>query len=327
MQRRHFGQTCAASLLACAWPVGRAAGAPVHAGPIRLLVGFPPGGATDVVARALIERLGKALGGQVFIVENKPGAGGQIAAQMLKAAPADGATIMLSIDHTQVIVPITMPSAGYHPLNDFTPLAGVASYYNALAVGGATGVKAMAELGVWLKERRGEANFGIPAAGSVPQFIGHIIGRAFGVAMNPVPYKGGAPMVQDLLSGQVPMAIASMTELIEHHRMGKLRILGSSGSQRSRIAPEIPTFKELGFEGLDKNPWLAFFGPRGLPPEFVAPFEAAVQAVLAQSDLQERLSRMGNEVSPASALELRQWVIDGSRHWGQVIRDAGFEPQ
>lgn len=327
MNRRNFGQALATALCAPALALPLNASAKSYSGPVRVLVGFPPGGATDVVARAILDKLGKAMGGQVFIVENRPGAGGQIAAQLLKAAPADGSTIMLSIDHTQVIIPLTMTAAGYHPLNDFTALAGVASYYNVLAVSTATGIKTMAELGAWVRARPAEANYGIPAAGSVPQFIGHIIGKSFGVTMNSVPYKGGAPMVQDLLSGQVPIAIGSMTELIEHHRAGKVRILASSGQARSRIAPEIPTFHELGFGGIDRNPWLAFFGPRGLPPEFVEQFDNAMKTVLAQPDLQERLAKIGNEVTPAPAKEVQQWVADASRHWGQVIRESGFKPQ
>ncbi len=327
MTRRLFGQALATALFLPVLTLPLNASAKPYTGTIRVLVGFPPGGATDVVARAILDKLGKAMGGQVFIVENRPGAGGQIAAQLLKAAPADGSTIMLSIDHTQVIIPLTIAAAGYNPVNDFTALAGVATYYNVLAVSASTGVKTMAEFGAWLKAHPKEANYGIPAPASVPQFIGHIIGKSFGVTMNSVPYKGGAPMVQDLLAGQVPIAIASMTELIEHHRAGKVRILASSGQMRSKIAPEIPTFQELGFSGIDKNPWLAFFGPRGLPADFVEQFDSAMKTVLAQPDLQERLAKIGNEVTPAPAREVQQWVADATRHWGQVIRESGFQPQ
>jgi tripartite-type tricarboxylate transporter receptor subunit TctC len=275
----------------------------------------------------MVDRLGKAMNGQVFVVENKPGAGGQIAAQLLKAAPADGSTIMLSIDHTQVIIPLTIVGAGYDPVADFTALAGVANYYNVLAVSPATGVRTMAEFGAWVKAHPTEANYGVPAPGSVPQFIGDVIGKSFGVTMNSVPYKGGAPMVQDLLAGQIPIGIASMTELIEYHRTGKVRILGSSGQERSKTAPEIPTFQELGFSGIDKNPWLAFFGPKGLPTEFVDSFDRAMRTVLAQPDLQERLAKIGNEVTPAPASEVEHWVVDATRSWGKVIRDSGFKPQ
>jgi len=327
MNRRQFSQAFAASLIAPALSSPLSAAAKAYSGPIRVLVGFPPGGATDVVARAIIDKLGKAMNGQVFVIDNKPGAGGQIAAQLLKAAPADGSTIMLSIDHTQVIIPLTVAAAGYDAVKDFTPIAGVAGYYNVLAVSAATGVKSMAELGAWLKAHPSEANYGVPAPGSVPQFIGHVIGKSFGVPMNSVPYKGGAPMVQDLLAGQIPIGIASMTELIEYHRAGKVRILASSGEERSKTAPDIPTFRELGFNGIDKNPWLAFFGPKGVPAEFIEPFEQAMKAVLAQPDLQERLAKMGNEVTPASGKQVEQWVIDANATWGKVIRDSGFKAQ
>jgi tripartite-type tricarboxylate transporter receptor subunit TctC len=329
MNRRQLGQAFTAALLAPALssPWIAQASTKAYSGPIRVLVGFPPGGATDVVARAVVDKLGKAMNGQVFVIDNKAGAGGQIAAQILKAAPADGSTIMLSIDHTQVIIPLTIAAAGYDPVADFTALAGVASYYNVLAVSAATGITSMAELGAWVKAHPNEANYGIPAAGSVPQFIGHIIGKSLGVTMNSVPYKGGAPMVQDLLAGQIPIGIASMTELIEYHRAGKVRILASSGQERSKTAPEIPTFLELGYSGIDKNPWLAFFGPKGLPVEFVEQFDRAMQATLAQPDLQEKLAKMGNEVTAAPSKEVEQWVVDASRGWGKVIRDSGFKAQ
>jgi len=291
------------------------------------LVGFSPGGATDVVARAVTDKLSKAMDGQVFIVENRSGAGGLIAAQLLKTAPPDGSTIMLSIDHTQVIIPLTIAAANYNPITDFTALAGVATYYNVLAVNANTGIKTLAELGAWIKVHPTEANYGVPAAGSVPQFIGYLVGRSFGVTMNSVPYKGGAPMVQDLLGGQVPIAIGSMTDLIEYHRTGRIRILASSGAERSRIAPDIPTFLELGFKGIDKNPWMAFFGPKGMSKEFVTQFDLSVKTVLTQPDLQESLARIGNEVAPVPAKEVQKWVADSSQHWGQVIRDSGFKPQ
>jgi tripartite-type tricarboxylate transporter receptor subunit TctC len=327
MNRRNFTRILAAAALAPSLSLPKAASAKLYNGPIRVVVGFPPGGATDVVARTILDRLSQALGGQVFMVDNRAGAGGQIAAQFLKAAPADGSTIMLSIDHTQVIIPLTISAAGYNPVTDFTALAGVASYYNVLAVSSAIGVKNMAELGTWVKAHPNEANYGIPAVGSVPQFIGHIVGKAFGVTMNSVPYKGGAPMVQDVLGGRVPMGVSSMTDFIEYHRAGKVQIVATSGEVRNRIAPEIPTFKELGFVGIDKNPWLAFFGPKGMSSDFVAQFDVAVKEVLVQQDLQDKLSKLGNEANPAPAREVQQWVVDANRHWGQVIKDSGFKPQ
>lgn len=294
--------------------------------PLRILVGFPPGGATDTVARILVERLREALGGQTLIIDNKAGAGGQIAAQALKAAAPDGNTLMLSIDHTQVILPLTMTTAGYDAVRDFTPVAGVAQYFNALAVNGSIGVRSVPELAAWLKAHPTQQNYGIPAPGSVPQFAGFILGQSIGVPINAIPYKGGAPLIADLLGAQVPMGFASLTELIEHHRAGKLRVLATTGTARSKTAPEIPTFQELGLKGLDKNPWVGFFGPRGLPPAVVERFNTAVRKALGDAEVREKLAKLGNEATPSSAAELGQWVVDAHAHWSGVIRDSGFTP-
>ena len=307
-----------------------ALGQPVHAADppavLRILVGFPPGGATDVVARILAEKLQPLLK-QTVIVENKPGAGGMIATQLLKAAPPDGSTVMLTIDHSHVIVPLTFKAPGYNPLTDFTPLAGVASYYNVMVLSSTIGVKTAPEFGAWLKAHPNQANYGIPAAGSVPQFAGILVGKSLGTPMVAVPYKGGAPLVQDLLGGQVPAGFLSLTESIEHYRSGKMQILAVSGTTRAKAAPQVPTFQELGISGIDMNPWLAFFGPKGLPPEFVTRFDAAVATALADPDVIERLSKLGNLPTYASPAQLQDWVVKATQHWGAVIKESGYELQ
>jgi tripartite-type tricarboxylate transporter receptor subunit TctC len=291
--------------------------------PVRILVGFPPGGSTDIVARILSDRLRELLG-RPIIVENRPGNGGQVAAIQLKNAAPDGATVMLTIDHTHVTIPLTFKEPGYDPLRDFTPIAGVAQYYNALAASAKTDIRSLKEVGAWMKAHPGEHNFGIPAAGSIPQFAGLIVGKALGVEMLPIPYKGGAPLVQDLIGGQVPIGIGSLTELIEHHRAGRLRVLAVSGTQRARAAPEIPTFQELGLKGIDKNPWLAFFGPAGLPNAFVVNFNAAVRNAMDTPEAKERFATLGVEPAPTQPEGLRAWVEDALKHWGPVIRDSGY---
>lgn len=309
-------------LLSLAGPV-RAADPPAV---LRILVGFPPGGATDVVARILAEKLQPLLK-QTVIVENKPGAGGMIATQGLKAAPPDGSTVMLTIDHSHVMVPLTFKAPGYNPLTDFTPLAGVASYYNVMALSGTIGVKTAPEFGAWLKAHPNQANYGIPAVGSVPQFAGILVGKSLGTPMVAVPYKGGAPLVQDLLGGQVPAGFLSLTESIEHYRSGKMQILAVSGTSRARAAPQVPTFQEIGISGIDMNPWLAFFGPKGLPPGFVARFDAAVATALADPDVVERLSKLGNVPTYATPAQLQDWVVKATQHWGAVIKESGYELQ
>jgi len=297
-----------------------------YAGTVRILVGFPPGGATDVVARILGEKL-RVIMNQPVIVENKPGAGGMIATQQLKAASPDGSTIMLTIDHSHVIIPLTFKSPGYDPLRDFTALAGVASYYNVMALSSTIPAKTPAEFGAWLKANPGKANYGIPAVGSVPQFAGLLVGQSLGTPMVAIPYKGGAPLVQDLLGGQVPAAFLSLTESIEHHRSGKMHVMAVSGTSRAKSAPDIPTFQELGIKGVDKNPWLAFFGPKGMQTEFMDRFGRAVSTALADPEVVEKLSKLGNVATYANSTQLQEWVTSASLHWGPVIKASGFELQ
>ena len=297
-----------------------------YAGTVRILVGFPPGGATDVVARILGEKL-RVIMNQPVIVENKPGAGGMIATQQLKAASPDGSTIMLTIDHSHVIIPLTFKSPGYDPLRDFTALAGVASYYNVMALSSTIPAKTPAEFGAWLKSNPGKANYGIPAVGSVPQFAGLLVGQSLGTPLVAIPYKGGAPLVQDLLGGQVPAAFLSLTESIEHHRSGKMHVMAVSGTSRAKSAPDIPTFQELGIKGVDKNPWLAFFGPKGMQTEFMDRFGRAVSTALADPEVVEKLSKLGNVATYANSTQLQEWVTSATSHWGPVIKASGFELQ
>ena len=291
--------------------------------PIRVLVGFPPGGSTDIVARIMSDKMRELLGRPV-IVENRPGNGGQVAAIQLKNAVPDGTTLMLSIDHTHVTIPLTFKEPGYDPLKDFTPIAGVAQYYNAMAASSKTDIRDLKGLAAWMKANPSQHNFGIPAAGSIPQFAGLIVGKSLGVEMLPIPYKGGAPLVQDLIAGQIPIGFGSLTELIEHHRAGRLRVLAVSGTQRARAAPEIPTFQELGLKGIDKNPWLAFFGPAGMPSSVVININAAVRAAMDTPEARERFVTLGVEAAPTQPEGLRTWVEDALKHWGPVIRDSGY---
>ena len=298
-----------------------------YTGPVKILVGFPPGGATDVVARLMADKLKDVLN-QPVLVDNKGGAGGMIATQQLKASPANGSTVMLTIDHSHVIIPLTFKAPGYDPVKDFTPLAGVAGYFNALAVSSTLNVKTLAEFGAWLKANPGKANFGVPAAGSVPQFASLVVGKALGVS-NPVvvSYRGGAPLVQDLLAGQIPAGVGSLTEYLEYHRTGRMNVLAISGTTRSKVAPEIPTFQELGLKGLDKNPWLAFVGPKDMPKEFVDRFTRAVALVLKNPELVDRLAKLGNEVEYATPEQLHDWITSATAHWAPVIKESGYELQ
>lgn len=325
-QRRKVLAILSAAAAGGVGPFHKTALAQGASGPLHILVGFPPGGATDTVARQLTEALSAELG-RTIIVENKSGAGGMIATQHLKAAPADGSTVMITIDHTQVIIPLTFKSPGYEALADFTPLAGVTTNAQAMAVSGKLGIKTFREYETWVKAQPGRSSFGVPAVGSVPQFAGLLVGKAIGVDMVAVPYRGGAPLISDLIGAQVPMAIQSLAEQIEHHRRGTLRILAISGMERSRLAPDVPTFQELGVKGIERNSWIAFFGPKGLPRDFVTRFSRAVELAVQRPEVAEYLAKLGNDVSYASPEQLGEWVSSATKHWGAVIKESGFQLQ
>jgi tripartite-type tricarboxylate transporter receptor subunit TctC len=218
--------------------------------PYKLLVGFPAGGGTDAIARLLGEKLKDELGAPV-IVENKPGAGGQIAAQALKVAPADGHTLFLSHDHTITILPMVMKNPGYDSAKDFVPVAGFASFVNALAVSGGTPAKGFNEYVGWLRTNvdgkgGGKGSVGIPAPASTPEFLVKVVGEKYKLDLVPAPYRGSAPMMADMLGNQIAAGVGSVPDFIENHKAGKVRVVAVLGGARQAALPDVPTFSELG---------------------------------------------------------------------------------
>lgn len=297
-----------------------------YRGPIRIFVGYPPGGTIDNAARVLADKLRDDLGQQV-LVENRPGAGGQIAVTALKGSPADGSVILLANDHQAAIIPLTMKSAGYDPFKDLTPIGMTAYFEASLGVHPSTGAKTFAEYIAFLKANPDKGNMGIPAPASIPEFMVGLIGKSAGVKLNPVPYKGGAPMVQDLLGGQIPAGISTPGEMIQHHAAGKVRIIAVAGSGRSVFLPDVPTFKEAGVAALDEGSFLAFFGPAGMPRATVERYNRSINKALAMADVQERFKPLTMIATPSSPDELAQRVKKFHGVWSDIIRASGFTPQ
>ena len=214
--RRHF------AVLALALSCGLAAAQ--NAKPIKLMVGFPPGGGTDAVARILAEKLKDELGTPV-VVENKPGAGGQLAAQALKVAPADGTVLFLSHDHTISILPLVVKNPGYDPAHDFAPVAGFATFVNAYAVSGGTPAKSFTEYVAWVKAQGGKGAVGIPAPASTPEFLVKVVGDKFKLDLISAPYRGSAPMMADMLGNQIAAGVGSVPDFIDNHKAGKVRVV------------------------------------------------------------------------------------------------------
>lgn len=300
---------------------------PVHATtPVRILVGFPPGGGTDSIARALADRLKDELGVPV-IVENRPGAGGQIAAQALKAAAPDGTTFFISHDHTISILPLVVKNPGFDPSHDFVPVAGFATFVNALALSPATPGKNFNDYVTAIRSHGGKSAVGVPAPASVPEFLVRVIAQKFTLDLVAVPYRGSAPMIADMLSGQIPAGIGSVPEFIENHRAGKLHVVAVLGGKRQAALPDVPTFAELGLAGFGDVPYYAFFAPAGTPQASIDRFAAALMKVIALPEVHARLTGWGLTVTPMSQHVLAQRERAYRDAWARIIRDSGFQPQ
>lgn len=320
--RRRFTATLLASTVVAGAPSAWAANEP----PIHVLVGFPAGGGSDVIARLLAERLEKELG-RTVLVENRPGAGGQIAAQLLKAAKPDGTTVFLSHDHTISILPQVVKKPGYAPHEDFTPLGGFATFVNGLAVSPGTPVKSVPEFVEWVKAQGGKGSVGIPAPASTPEFLVQLIGKRYGLDLVAVPYKGSAPMMADMLGNQIPAGVGSVQDFIEYQRAGKLQMIGVLGGQRQAAMPNVPTFSELGVKGLEDTPFYGIWAPKGTPAAFINRFSRALQKVVALPEVHKGLTDLGLTVDYMSPRQLDQRERAYTQVWSKIIADSGFQPQ
>jgi len=293
---------------------------------IRILVGFPPGGGTDAIARLLSERLKDALGANV-IVDNRPGAGGQIAAQALKAAAPDGTTFFISHDHTISILPLVVKNPGFDPARDFVPVAGFATFVNALAVSGGTPAKSFNQYVDWVRGQGGKSAVGVPAPASVPEFLVKVIGEKYKLDLVAAPYRGSAPMIGDMLGNQIGAGVGSIPDFIENHKAGKLRVVAVLGGQRQPAMPDVPTFAELGLAGFEDVPFYAFFAPAGTPQPVLDEFGAALSKVIAIAEVRDRLTALGLTVGYMPQQQLASRERAYAQTWARIIRTSGFQPQ
>jgi tripartite-type tricarboxylate transporter receptor subunit TctC len=318
--RRGWLQVAAAA----AWAV--TAGAKAQAVPVtRILVGFPAGGGSDAIARRLAEHLQDATGAP-FIVENRSGAGGRVAALALKQAAADGHTLMLSNDHAVCILPLTLREPGYDPERDFAPVGGIATFVNALALPAAGGA---ADLDTWVQSvREGTVRgvVGLPAPASIPAFAVQSVAKAKGLTLTEMPYRGSAPMLADLLAGQIPAAIGSVPEWLHLHRERRVRVVAVMGAQRDRRLPEVPTFAELGVSGFERPAFYGLYAPAATPPRTLSRLSQALSAVLARPALAQRLENDGHDVTPMTPAALTAHQQAYTATWRRIIQASGFVP-
>ena len=295
--------------------------------PIKVLVGFPPGGGTDAIARVLAERLKDQLGVPV-IVENKAGAGGQLAAQALKAAAPEGNTLFLTHDHSVSILPLVMKNPGFDPAKDFVAVAGFATFVNALAVSGGTPAKSVNDYVAWVRSQgSGKGTVGVPAPASVPEFLVNVVGQKYALDLQAAPYRGSAPMMADMLGNQIASGVASIPDFIENHKAGKIRVVAVMGASRQAVMPEVPTFAELGLPGFEDIPYYGYFAPAGTPKAVIDRFSEALAKVLTQPDVRNQLTAMGLAVGhmPPEQLATRERAY--AQTWARVIKASGFQAQ
>ena len=323
LNRRHL----LASAIACAGAVSPLPAWAEGGRPLRILVGFPPGGGTDAIARTLAEKL-KDLLGMPVVVENRPGAGGQIAAQALKGAPADGSTVFLTHDHTISILPQLVRNPGFEPDRDFVPVGGFATFVNCFAVSGGTPAQSFAEYVEWIRKAGGgKGAVGIPAPASTPEFLVKLLGERFQLDLVSAPYRGSAPLIGDMLGNQIAAGVASVQDFIENHKAGKLRVVAVLGDRRQAAMPQVPTFAELGLKGFEDTPYYGFYAPAGTPRAFIDAFSAALAKVLAVPQMQQHLTALGLTVGYMSPVQLAARERTYSATWARIIRNSGFQPQ
>ncbi len=292
--------------------------------PVKMLVGFAPGASTDIAARLLAERMKDALR-QPVTVDNKPGAAGRIAAEMLKNAAADGGTVLITPIVVPVLAPLVFSKLSYDPVADFAPVAHVANFQFALAVNAAHPARNVLELLAWFKVHPGQANYGTPAPGSLPHFFGVMLARSEALDLVHVPYNGGGPLMTALLGNQVSSAIDTLVDQIELHRNGKIRLLATSAAKRSPLLPDVPTFAEAGVKGVEGTAWFAVYAPAKTPQAVIGQLNAAINNALASPELRVRFGKLGLEPTGGSPADLSAAMKRDTERWAPVVKASGFK--
>lgn len=297
----------------------------VGAEPMRIVFPFAAGGSGDALARLLAEQLRVALNYPV-IVENRTGAQGRLGVQAVKAAAPDGKTLLITPVAPMSVYQHVYKSLAYDPIADFQPISQLASFDFALAVGPQVPVKSLKELVDWVKANPAQGNYGIPAAGSLPHFFGVLFAKTAGLDLRHVGYRGSAAALVDLVAGQLPMVVTTTADLLEQHKAARIRILATSDQQRSQFLPDIPTFKEAGYD-IAGTGWYGVFAPAGTPPETVEKLSTTLAAGIRSAQLQERLLALGMQPTGSTAAELGRIQRQDSELWAPAVKASGFTPE
>ncbi len=313
---------CAAAMLG----LGAAPAALAQAYPaktLKILVGFAPGGAMDIVARTVGQKMAAGLG-QAVVIENKPGAASNIAIRQLIESPADGYTVML-VANGLTANPLLYTQQPFDPNTDVTPISLVARLPVVIAANPKSEVASLAKLVEISKAKPGSLNYGSPGNGSTPHLAVELFARGAGIQLTHIPYKGGKPAIADVLGGQLPLVAVNAVEVQPLWKDGKLKVLAALSAQRVATMPDVPTIAESGYPGFEANVWHAFIAPKGTPPAIVERLRAEIHKALADPEVKERLANLGAEVSPSTPQELAALVRAEHERYAKLVREAGIK--
>jgi tripartite-type tricarboxylate transporter receptor subunit TctC len=291
----------------------------------KIIVGFAAGGSLDVLARICAEHLSSKLG-KTYIVENRVGASGRVAVEAVKNAKPDGDTLLVCPSGPLTLFPFVFKNLKFDPFKDIAPVARLSTFDNAIGLGPASGTDSLQKFLAWCKANPNRANFGSSGAGTILHFTGTSISHRTGIPMTHVGYRGSAPAVTDLIAGQVPMVVAPLSDMLEHHKAGRIKIVAITSAQRSPLALEVPTCKE---EGLDVEipGWFSLYTPAGTPAELVKALSLAARDAVLQATVKERLLKMGMIAAPLSPEETLVVQRRENGWWGPLVKASGFTPE
>jgi tripartite-type tricarboxylate transporter receptor subunit TctC len=290
---------------------------------IKIVFPYSAGSSADGVARMLADHLQKSLA-RAVIVENRPGAGGRIGLRAVKEAAPDGATLLFAPGGLVTVHPHVYANLGYDPLVDLLPIIQVVKFDQALVVSGKLPIRSLPELVAWLKANPDQATFGSPSAGGSAHFAGMELGRLAKLDLRHVAYKGTPAALPDLMTGRLPMYIASAAEFTEHHKAGNIRILATLGASRSRFLPDLPTLRESGFD-IEAPNWFAMYAPAGTSATVAERLQAAIIDALHNAEIRTRIETLGFEIVGTTGEALAQIQRAEYERWGPIVKASGFK--
>jgi tripartite-type tricarboxylate transporter receptor subunit TctC len=294
--------------------------------PIKILVGFSAGGGTDVVARILAQKMSESLG-QTVVVENRPGASGMIAGELVAKSAADGYTLMMGSQTTYAVAPTLYKKESLDPARDFAGVAMGAISPLVLVVHPSVTAQSVTDVIAMAKVKPGVVYFGSGGLGTTPHMTGELFSSVAGIKLAHVPYRGEAPAINDLIGGQIPLMFANLSAVVGNIRAGQLRALAVTSAQRAPAAPEIPTVAEAGLPGFEAATWFALVAPAGTPSDVLARLNAEVKRAIALPDVKQRYADLGMTAEDSTPAGLDAYIKSEIAKWTKVIRDANIRPQ